>query len=235
MPKQRSDDFAGYQSKLARVAAFAGAVILSAALAADAQSAPAPRGVPPSVTSIGFGGNRTPGLPPSVNSPGFSGHPGTHPRPLAPFQQPPRHGIYPLGGAFYGTPYYPYYSYDDASDASGSDASDPEYQGGPTIFDRRGSAANRSTQVDDSDSYRSKVETSSDPEPVSNQPDTVLVFKDGHQLEIANYAIVGSTLFDLTEGHRRKIALSELDLTATSKQNDDRGIDFQVPLKAEAN
>jgi hypothetical protein len=74
-----------------------------------------------------------------------------------------------------------------------------------------------------------------EPAPVSNQPDTVLVFKDGHQLEIANYAIVGSTLFDLTDGHRRKIPLSELDLRATAKQNDDRGIDFQVPLGGEAN
>jgi len=55
------------------------------------------------------------------------------------------------------------------------------------------------------------------------------VFKDGHQLEVENYAIVGSTLYDLTEGQRRKIPLSDLDLDATTKQNDERGIDFQVP------
>jgi len=36
-------------------------------------------------------------------------------------------------------------------------------------------------------------------------------------------------LYDLTPGHRVKIALADLDLTATSKQNDDRGIDFQLP------
>jgi hypothetical protein len=63
----------------------------------------------------------------------------------------------------------------------------------------------------------------------------VLVFKDGHQLEVANYAIVGSTLYDLTDGRRHKIALAELDLAATAKQNDDRGIDFQVPAAPEAN
>jgi hypothetical protein len=71
--------------------------------------------------------------------------------------------------------------------------------------------------------------------PAPDQPQTVLVFKDGHQLEVANYAIVGSTLYDLTEGRRHKIALTDLDLTATSKQNDDRGIDFQVPVAPEAN
>jgi hypothetical protein len=64
----------------------------------------------------------------------------------------------------------------------------------------------------------------------------VLVFKDGHQLEVANYAIVGNMLYDLTGGHRQKIALADLDLTATSKQNDDRGIDFEVPsTTAQAN
>ncbi len=69
----------------------------------------------------------------------------------------------------------------------------------------------------------------------SDQPQTVLVFKDGHEVEVANYAIVGSTLYDLSSGHRQKISLSDLDLSATSKQNDDRGIDFQVPTTSQAN
>jgi hypothetical protein len=63
----------------------------------------------------------------------------------------------------------------------------------------------------------------------------VLVFKDGHQLEVENYAIVGPTLYDLTEGHPRKVQLADLDLSATLKQNDDRGIDFHLPAGAEAN
>ena len=70
---------------------------------------------------------------------------------------------------------------------------------------------------------------------VPDQPRTVLIFKDGHQLEVQNYAIVGAMLYDLTPGHRAKIALADLDLTATSKQNDDRGIDFQLPANPEAN
>jgi hypothetical protein len=55
------------------------------------------------------------------------------------------------------------------------------------------------------------------------------VFKDGQRLDVSNYAIVGNTLYDLTPGHRRKVALAELDLSATAKENDDRGIDFQLP------
>jgi hypothetical protein len=57
----------------------------------------------------------------------------------------------------------------------------------------------------------------------------VLVFKDGHQQEILNYAIVGGTLYDLSDGQSRKIALAQLDLPATVKQNDGRGIDFELP------
>jgi hypothetical protein len=68
-----------------------------------------------------------------------------------------------------------------------------------------------------------------DPEPEPPQPPTTLVFKDGHQIEVSNYAIVSETLYDLTPGHARKVALSDLDLAATEKQNDDRGVVFQLP------
>jgi len=63
----------------------------------------------------------------------------------------------------------------------------------------------------------------------------MLIFKDGHQLEIENYAIVNQTLYDLTPGHRRKIALADLDLPATQKQNDDHGVPFDLPPQAQAN
>ena len=64
---------------------------------------------------------------------------------------------------------------------------------------------------------------------------TTLIFKDGHQLELENYAVVSQTLYDLTPGHSRKIALADLDLPATQRQNDDRGVTFQLPSSAQAN
>jgi hypothetical protein len=54
-------------------------------------------------------------------------------------------------------------------------------------------------------------------------------------LEVQNYAIVGNMLYDLTPGHHGKIAIADLDVAATAKQNDDRGIDFHVPAGSEAN
>lgn len=61
---------------------------------------------------------------------------------------------------------------------------------------------------------------------------TVLVFRDGHRREIANYAIMGSTLFVLS-GPRSRIPVAELDVPATERVNQDRGIAFSVPKKAQ--
>lgn len=61
-----------------------------------------------------------------------------------------------------------------------------------------------------------------------DEPRTVLVFKDGRQLEVSNYAIMGSNLY-LFAGDHRKISLADLDLNATRKANDERGVEFHVP------
>jgi hypothetical protein len=61
------------------------------------------------------------------------------------------------------------------------------------------------------------------------------VFKDGHLQEVQNYAIVGDMLYDVSAGHHSKIALADLDLNATTKENDDRGIDFQLPNRLTTN
>jgi hypothetical protein len=65
-------------------------------------------------------------------------------------------------------------------------------------------------------------------------PDTVLVFRDEHKQEIRNYAIVGQTLWNFAPQHTQKIPLSDLDLPATTKANDDRGLTFRVPASGEA-
>jgi len=59
-------------------------------------------------------------------------------------------------------------------------------------------------------------------------PATVFIFKDGHQLEIRNYAIMGETLYDFSGSTPRKIQLNELDSTATVKANDDRGVQVKL-------
>jgi len=72
-----------------------------------------------------------------------------------------------------------------------------------------------------------------EPEGAAFMPATVLVFRDQHRQEVQNYAIVGQTLWAFAPQHQ-KIALSELDLAATTKANDDRGLNFRVPSASEA-
>lgn len=55
-------------------------------------------------------------------------------------------------------------------------------------------------------------------------PATVFIFKDGHQMETKNYAIMGGTLFDFSGKTLKKIQIDELDSAATIKANDDRGV-----------
>jgi hypothetical protein len=63
------------------------------------------------------------------------------------------------------------------------------------------------------------------PTPVEDKsPATVFIFKDGHQMETKNYAIMGGTLFDFSGKMLKKIQIDELDTAATMKANDDRGV-----------
>jgi hypothetical protein len=55
-------------------------------------------------------------------------------------------------------------------------------------------------------------------------PATVFIFKDGHQLETKNYAIMNGTLFDFSSKVLKKIQIDEIDSAATLKANDDRGV-----------
>jgi hypothetical protein len=213
-----------------------------------------PRGVPASVTSFGFGGHPGfHGVPASVTSQGFGvrnnfrsvpGHVtsfgfgarnGFHERPF----ERGRHHIrrpfvvyspYYEGYAPYAYPYY--YDGEDYSASADSQAPSDDY--------RDDYRENDDHQVLDQD-YRAESslpkEQSSErsPEPVANQPSTLLIFKDGHQQEISNYAIVGSTLYDLSDGRSKKVQLAELDLSATVKENDERGVEFQLPAQVQLN
>ena len=58
---------------------------------------------------------------------------------------------------------------------------------------------------------------------------TILVYRDGHQGEVQNYAIQGQTLWVFADQTTRRISLADLDLQATKKLNDERGVDFISP------
>ena len=71
-------------------------------------------------------------------------------------------------------------------------------------------------------------------EPSSALPRAVLVFRDGHEEEIAKYIIVGATIY--TSAHdwsgsswTRKVQIAELDVPATLQLNQERSAKFSLP------
>jgi len=201
---------------------------------------------PTSVTSQGFGGAHpiTAPFPAAGALPGHSGSYSSTGRSASSGGEHHHHRYVPYTPpVIYAVPVpVPYavdigaaeYESDPANDEADDDASDANYQGGPTIFDRRGYGAESYIPPQrDIDSTRFN---DADASPAAPAPEpTTLVFKDGHTIEVGNYAIVGATLFDLTPGHARKVALADLDLPSTQHQNDTHGITFQLPPPTQAN
>ena len=72
-----------------------------------------------------------------------------------------------------------------------------------------------------------------DPPGAAIMSNTVLVFRDEHKQEVSNYAIVGQTLWNFAPGHTQKVPLSDLDLPATTKANEELGVTFRVPGSGE--
>jgi len=194
-------------------------------------------GAPSSVTSHGFGGRPINGTPPSTTSLG----PRVPSQALTPLRNADtqhrrhHHADSELSAPWVYAAPVPYAVDIGSADSnySAPEDSDPEYQGGPTLFDRRGSGASSYIppvqNVPRSHSEQSSYPSSDDVDADPPQEPTLLIFKDGRKLELQNYAIIGPTLFDLTPGHARKVALGDIDLEATRRQNDDRGITFQMP------
>jgi hypothetical protein len=210
-------------------------------------------GTAPSVTSIGFGpGINPPGVPASVTSLGPNGFaPGFGNCCINPFfiSRPPLaidsrrlHHHHQFSGVT-GPVYIPYavpypVPVDDTGDDGSASVESSELRSAPAVPDRasyRDDAVVRRAHRPPADPA---LQDPAPPTPsaapeqtVAAQPATVLIFKNGRESEVQNYAIVGDTLFDFTDGRSHKIPLADLDLPATQKANDGRGVDFHIPAK----
>jgi hypothetical protein len=133
-----------------------------------------------------------------------------------------RYGAYPYYGWYSG---WPGYQTDDQNQTADvyADPSNP----GP-YRDESGLQSDVQALSGKIDRLQADVEARNRPKP-EQEPATALVFRDQHVEEVHNYAIAGGMLWVLNEEAAKKIPLAQLDLDATVKMNDDRGVDFQVP------
>ena len=123
------------------------------------------------------------------------------------------------------------YGDDSYSSDSYQNYPQPDYSAAYAESDRQQEAIDRlENEVDRLRQEREARESQTSPSrsKADSQP-TELIFRDKHTEEVQNYAIVGQTLWILSAQRARKIPLTELDIPATKKANDDRGVDFQLP------
>src|ERR1039457_1515732 len=168
-------------------------------------------------------------------------------------------GRYRRGGYDYATPYYYIplgdygYGYDYVGGADMYSGPPDMYSGSRNVYSGPPMGANESTlhiivEQAPVQSYRppaddTRAEVAPPPPTAHEQPSTardaqpreptVLVFRDGHRQEVGNYAIMGQTVYVLDD-HTQKISLADLDVPATVKANDDRGMEFKVPAQKPA-
>jgi hypothetical protein len=196
-------------------------------------------GVPPSVTSMGFGGTFVNGVRPSVTSLGGNGN--SFPffgnccanffLPRNPNRTPAHHrhhkeqNFFPVGIL---EPAYIPYAAESEPDADYPETDQDELEADNSPFVAPAHPARQSLHRAPAPVMDTRVVEGT----VTAQLSTVLVFKDGHRSDVRNYAIVGDTLFDFAAGRTIKILLADLDLQATRKANDDRGVDFEIPAIA---
>lgn len=154
------------------------------------------------------------------------------------------------GGYYYGGYVYPYaYTYPMAV------APEPEYvapeyvneepaqpeRPALTVFDRGSNVrpAPNPTPVGEETASQAKEAAQSEnreqesragagfaePEPIP----LLVIYKDGREKEIRNFAIVGDTLYEIGTYTSHKIKLAELDLKKTVQKNEERGVEFTLP------
>ncbi len=139
----------------------------------------------------------------------------------------PYAGYYPYGyNGWYNDPFFYDTENQDQDSYAGASYQAPSY---PSSYPENG-GLQRDVQTLSGkiDRLQADVEARNRPK-TDQEPATALVFRDQHVEEVRNYAIAGGTLWVLNEQAAKKIPLANLDLAATVKMNDDRGVDFQVP------
>ncbi len=145
---------------------------------------------------------------------------------------------FPAWGGGYGTPYYFDQASYDQDESTQAQSADRQRMLDEVNFERR-RAMELERQYAELQAAQETSEQATQQQATQNAPSqsasgarpmpAILVFRDGRQMQVENYVITPNRLFSLGPDERRTIQLSELDLEATIKANQDRGVSFSVP------
>lgn len=135
---------------------------------------------------------------------------------------------YPNGASLGFEPIYPYW-FPSGGNESGPPAPASADAGPDPLTEQVGNLAAEVQLMREEQALRDSrgaSQAGTPPAPEEKPPTTLLVYRDGHQVEVQNYAIQGKTLWVFSEETARRVPLTDLDLAATQRVNVERGVDF---------
>jgi hypothetical protein len=89
----------------------------------------------------------------------------------------------------------------------------------------------RDTREQKSAAIEQPIAKKEEPKAAPERPSdpVIIVMLDGRKEALSDYAIMGSYIFDLSNGTTRKIPIDTIDVPATRKINEQRGVEFKLP------
>src|SRR6266568_4505393 len=106
----------------------------------------------------------------------------------------------------------------------------------PVLLERRGNQWVRVTSFVQAPAETAVPESRTQAEKSALQPErpAVLIYRDGHSEEVSSYSIIGRTIYAKSDywsngAWTRNIQVADLDIAATMRENEQRGVKFDLP------
>jgi hypothetical protein len=136
---------------------------------------------------------------------------------------------FPYGAYYNAEPVYPSWmpsmGYD--TDQAPAPAPAPEQEPDAQLSDQVGNLAAQVEMMREEQAQRYYPGPATPAAPEEEEPPvTVLVYRDGREVEVHNYAIIGKTVWVFSDQTARQVPLADLDLPSTERVNAARGVDF---------
>jgi len=110
----------------------------------------------------------------------------------------------------------------------------PEPLPDPVLLELHGSQWVRVTNFGEASEQALSPSAKGGSQPTKEIPPALLVYRDGHSEEVSSYSIIGEAIYTKSDywssgSSTRTIQIADLDIPATLKQNQQRGVKFNLP------
>src|SRR5262249_2099404 len=104
----------------------------------------------------------------------------------------------------------------------------------PVLLELHGNQWVRVTNFGEASQQALNTSAKGGSQPTKEIPPALLVYRDGHSEEVSSYSIIGEAIYPKSDywssgSWTRTIQIADLDIPATLKQNQQRGVKFNLP------